>query len=136
MDDDFLETLWSQFSVESKEHLDLIEPLLIEAENQGASADAVAQLFRSFHSLKGLSRAMDFTGMERLAHSAEDLLGLVREGRAPLSPEVVELLLEGVDNLKSLRDMALADKVAGPVPADLVGRLDAIVLQFSGGAAG
>ena len=63
---DTIETLWAQFVIESEEHLELIEPLLLEAEEKTLIRDEVDQLFRSFHSIKGLAKAMDLLGMESM----------------------------------------------------------------------
>ena len=69
MSDDFLETIWAQYAVETEEHIESIESLLVKADAGELSADEVSGLFRAFHSLKGLSR--ERIGMEML-----NLLGL------------------------------------------------------------
>src|SRR5579862_8818399 len=97
--DALADTLWREFAVETEEHLQAVEPMLARDDPQQASAADIAQLFRSFHSVKGLARAMDMLGMEGVAHHAENLLGLVRDGRAKLTPNFAELLLQSVDAL-------------------------------------
>jgi two-component system chemotaxis sensor kinase CheA len=77
------DTLWQEFAVESEEHLQAVEPLLARGDPERTSATDIAQLFRSFHSLKGLARAMDVLGMESVAHHAENLLGLIRRVGRP-----------------------------------------------------
>lgn len=121
--DDFIQGLWEQFEIESEEHLDLIEPLLAGAGRQGVDGAGIAQLFRSFHSLKGLAGAMAMTGMQGVAHRAEDLLGLVRAGETPLSPPLVALLLEALDLLGELRQRAITDHQDAPPPTELLARL-------------
>jgi len=80
MSDDFLETIWVQYAVETEEHIESIESLLVKADAEELNAEEISGLFRAFHSLKGLSRVMELTALEAIAHRAEDLLGLVREG--------------------------------------------------------
>ena len=46
---DLAETLWQEFAVETEEHFEIIEPLLVAAETQEVTAPDIAQLFRSFH---------------------------------------------------------------------------------------
>ena len=99
---DLAETLWREFAAETEEHFEIIEPLLVAAETQAVVAADIAQLFRSFHSVKGLSRSMDMKGMEEVSHHAENLLGLVREGACPLDAGLIALLLQAVDVLKGL----------------------------------
>jgi chemotaxis protein histidine kinase CheA len=83
--DSLADTLWQEFAVETEEHLQAVEPILSHSDPQRISGPEIAQLFRSFHSVKGLARALDVLGMEGVAHHAENLLGLVREGRAALT---------------------------------------------------
>jgi chemotaxis protein histidine kinase CheA len=48
---------------------------------------------------------MDVPGMESLAHHAENLLGLVRDGRIALDPCIAELLLQAVNKYKRIVQM-------------------------------
>ena len=99
--DTLADTLWQEFAVETEEHLQTVEPILSHGEPERIGAPDIAQLFRSFHSVKGLARALDVLGMEGVAHHAENLLGLVRDGRAALTPDIADLLLQSVDALKA-----------------------------------
>lgn len=133
MSDDLFETLWAQFAIEADEHLDLIEPLLASSGPTGVDADGIGQLFRSFHSIKGLARAMDMTGMETMAHKAENLLGLVRDGTVPLDAAMTDLLLAAFDQLKRGRDAAVASRQNLPAPADLADTLERAFQAASAG---
>ncbi len=100
---DFIEELWSQFAIETQEHIEEIELHLVNAEQNGISAELVASLFRAFHSLKGLATAMDMHSFARLAHRAEDILGVIRDGDFPMNSDVVSLLLAALDEMKMLQ---------------------------------
>lgn len=129
-----IETLWQQFAVEAGEHADAIEKHLSDtAAAAEPERDRVAALFRSFHSLKGAARAMDLFAMEAVAHRAETVLGRVRSGAAGLEPATVEVLLEALDALRTLTDLAARERRDGTAPAALLARLDA--LGGSGGPA-
>ena len=131
--DTFADTLWHEFAVETEEHLQAIEPLLARPDPQQNGAADIAQLFRSFHSVKGLARAMDMLGMEGVAHHAENLLGLIRDGRIALTPDLANLLLQSVDALKHMRDeVAEQRRDVVPDPA-LIARL-AATFTAAGGA--
>jgi chemotaxis protein histidine kinase CheA len=120
MSNDFMESIWSQFAIETEEHLEVMEQILVDAERDVVSADEISRLFRSFHSVKGLCKALDLLAMEKLAHRAEDLLGLVRDGVVRLDPPTAALLLEAVDKLKQLRELAVAQRVDGTAPENLL----------------
>ena len=134
MSDDFIETIWAQYSVETEEHIEAIESLLVRADGGELSADEISSLFRAFHSLKGLSRVMELGALEAVAHRAEDLLGLVREGITTLDRTTVDLLLRALDAIKSLRDIAVAERSDGQKPDALCQELEAAYRKATGGA--
>lgn len=131
-EDDFAETLWHEFANETEEHLNLVEPILARGGSASSSADDIAQLFRSFHSIKGLARAMDLRGMEALAHRAEDVLGMVRDGRVELEDHITDALLEAVDALGQLRRKVLDKRKNAAAPRTLVRRLDQLFADLGG----
>lgn len=133
MSDDFLETIWAQYAVETEEHIESIESLLVKADGEALNAEEISSLFRAFHSLKGLSRVMELAALESVAHRAEDLLGLVREGVAQLDKFTVDLLLRGLDAIKLLRDKAVSDRADGDKPEELVAELENTYRQISAG---
>ena len=133
MSDDFIETIWAQYSVETEEHIEGIESLLVRADGGELSAEEISSLFRAFHSLKGLSRVMELGALEAVAHRAEDLLGLVREGVTGLDKSTVDLLLRALDAIKGLRDIAVAERSDGQKPTALCEELEQAFRKATGG---
>jgi len=134
MSADFIETIWAQYAVETEEHVEAIETLLVKADGAALDAEELSGLFRAFHSLKGLSRVMELTALEKVAHRAEDLLGLVRDGVAALDKPRVDLLLRGLDAIRVLREKAVAERADGELPAGLTEELQAAYQTASTGA--
>jgi two-component system chemotaxis sensor kinase CheA len=99
-----LDALWNEFAAETEEQLDALERLLSERPAEGWSRDSISALFRYFHSLKGTFLAMGFANVEAVAHRCEDVLSLVRDGKKPLDPPLVQTLLRAVDRLKGMRE--------------------------------
>ncbi len=130
---EFVQTLWQEFAAESDEHLAVLEPLLVRLGSAEGEAGDVARLFRGFHSLKGLARAMALYGMEAVAHRAENLLGLVRDSGVAMTEPMLDGLLEAVDSLKGLRDAAVENRADATAPAVLLQKLDAL-FEAAGGS--
>src|SRR6266851_3742215 len=130
--DSLVDTLWQEFAVETEEHLQAVEPILSHSDPQHISGPEIAQLFRSFHSVKGLAGALEVLGMEGVAHHAENLLGLVRDGRAALTSDVADLLLQSVDALKRLRNHAVSARGDAAADPALLSRLAAAFAQAGG----
>jgi two-component system, chemotaxis family, sensor kinase CheA len=91
------------FVAESREnHENLVKNLLLL--ELGAYQDAIDEIFRSIHTLKGASASMGFANMEHLCHSMEDVFQLIRSGTAEISPELVNLLLACSDFIEQMLD--------------------------------
>jgi chemosensory pili system protein ChpA (sensor histidine kinase/response regulator) len=94
------------FGPEALEHLDAMSAALLALEREGASESELDGLFRSVHTLKGAAYVVGCNPIGELAHGLEDLLVAVREGRAPLTPAVLEAVLAAVDAFKPMLDPA------------------------------
>lgn len=95
--------LVADFVVESLEHLEAIEPLLLEFEKTGSpEADAMNEVFRAIHSIKGAAGFLGLSNIEALAHAMESLLMRLRDGEIPYRPQMADPLLDGTDRLRQL----------------------------------
>jgi len=92
------------FVEESQQHLQTIEPDLLDLEQGGDSVDpeVLNRIFRSIHSIK---RASGFFGLQqigKLSHIMENLLSLLRDGKISVTQELTDALLAGVDALRAM----------------------------------
>lgn len=91
------------FVAESREnHENLVKNLLIL--EKGSDQNAIDEIFRSCHTLKGASASMGFAEMERLCHAMEDVFQLVRSGSAEINQDLGNLLLACSDLLEQMID--------------------------------
>jgi two-component system, chemotaxis family, sensor kinase CheA len=109
----------SLFLSEASEHLNQMENMLVKVEKHDPDPDAVHEMFRHLHSLKGMAASMGYDGMSRLAHRLEDLLAVHRQQGSVVSQEEVEILFKGLDVLRSQLKAAAEDKKVEEAPADL-----------------
>lgn len=117
--------LIEQFAIETQEHLDAVEPVLLQAEWATPDKAATAALFRAFHSIKGLARLLELRGLESLANHVESLLGEIRAERLVLDAKLLPLLLEALDNIRQLREQGIVNGIDAEAPPSLLERLDA-----------
>lgn len=130
-----LDHFWAEFQSEADEHLTMADRLIDEAQANPLDASQVAELFRGFHSLKGLARAMDLEGMEGLAHRAESLLGLVRDHGVDLDADLVQGLALAVGQLGHMLPQVTANREDAPAPPELLAELDRLQGERGGHAA-
>jgi len=105
------------FITESGEHIESAEGGLLKLESNPQDSDIINQIFRAFHTIKGMSGFLNFPNIGSLAHSAENLLDLVRKGELVLSGENNDVVFESIDMLKKMiAALKKSIKSGKPVP--------------------
>ncbi|MEE8367354.1 MAG: chemotaxis protein CheA, partial [Thermoanaerobaculia bacterium] len=79
-----------------------MEEALLVLESRPEDGEALGEIFRTVHTLKGDSATVGFKASAAFAHQVEDLLDILRSGEAEVTPHLVTLLLRGVDVLRDL----------------------------------
>src|ERR1700690_2908563 len=90
----------SDFLAESYENLDRLDRELVSLEKDPKNRDALAGVFRTIHTIKGTCGFLGFGKLEKVAHTGENLLSLLRDGRLFLTPEITTHLLGTVDAIR------------------------------------
>lgn len=101
---DFLQDteLLSGFIEEAFEHLESIEVNVLELEQSPDDMDIINNIFRPFHTIKGVSGFLNLKTINRLAHATENLLDDVRNGKRAMDSAVIDIVLTVGDALKSM----------------------------------
>ena len=100
------------FSLEAETQTALLNDGLLTLERDPQHAESLEALMRAAHSLKGAARIVQLGAAERVAHVMEDCFVAAQEGRLVFSSEQIEVLLQGVDVLTRLAQMATTDAAA------------------------
>ncbi len=96
-----MDDLLSEFLTESHEHLDTVDRQMVEFESDPSNGDILRNIFRLVHTIKGTCGFLGLPRLEALAHSAESLLGQLRDG-AEVTPRAVSLTLASIDRIKTI----------------------------------
>lgn len=101
---DFLQDkdLLSGFIEEAFEHLESIEVNVLELEQAPDDMEIVNNIFRPFHTIKGVSGFLNLKTINTLAHATENLLDDVRNGLRDMDSEIIDVVLDVGDVLKSM----------------------------------
>ena len=99
-DPDILEV----FIEESKEHLDTLEPDLLQLEKNPQDAETINRIFRAVHSIKGTSGFFGLTRIGDLGHYMESLMSLIRDQKLTVNKQMLDALLKGTDKLREMVD--------------------------------
>lgn len=94
----------SVFIDESREHLQLLNDAMLRLEKDNENLAIVEEIFRSAHTLKGMSATMGFSRTAELTHDMENILDSVRHNKLKLNSDIVDLLFECLDMLNLLTE--------------------------------
>ena len=112
---------------ETGEHLSGIEQGLLALEKNPGDTKTIDNLFRHYHSIKGMSASMGYEPIQKLSHRQEDLLDKVRQKKLALTDDMLSTLLVCLDGLKHMVRMVEEDKPPEMNIQPLLGRIqDAI----------
>ncbi len=129
MSQDFMDPeLFSDFIIEAKEHLETIEPNLLELEKAPDNLSLLNEIFRPMHSLKGASGFLGLNKMNGLAHKAENILDELRKGTMSVNSEIMDIILATTDVLRQMIDNLEVSSTEGDIDtAPLIETLDALL---------
>ncbi len=113
------------FLEESIENVQRINQSLLGLENDPEnSEEAIDEIFRAAHTIKGMSATMGFDNIAQLTHKMESLLDKLREKTLSVNEEIITALFKAVDALETMietvRDGAEPDLDISRIAADLV----------------
>ena len=115
------------FLDESHEHLQSLNEGLLRLEENMEEIDAVNDIFRNAHTLKGMSATMGFAKIAELTHEMEDVLDLVRKNQLKLNEDIMDTLFKCLDSLEQMVDSVGNGEAEDVVDvSDLVVKLSSI----------
>ncbi len=126
------------FFDEAHDTLDSMEQVLLSGPGDQPAGEWVNAAFRAAHSLKGGAAAFGFADVSELMHLAESVLERLRGGQADPGAQMLGLLLEAVDAVRSLlahHQAGVAGGDDGDATGALASRLRAVALASQPSAA-
>ena len=127
--DDFVAAFLDDYFAECEEHFTIIRRALLDLE--GALGDStqegvlLEELFRSFHSLKGISAMVDLRDAERMSHELESCLRGLRDRELATTPQSIGALIDGTAMLETVIAARRAG-AASPAIDEAIGRLESL----------
>lgn len=120
--------LFTDFIAEAREHLETIEPNLLELEKTPDNLALLNEIFRPMHSLKGASGFLGLNRINQLAHRAENILDALRKGEMVVTSEIMDVILASTDALRQMIDNLEATSAEGDVAIEpIITQIDAIM---------
>ena len=109
-----MDDLLPDFLLETHEGLSLVEKALSRLQDAPDDAPTRAEIFRQVHNIKGACGFLGLPRLEKLAHAAESILGLCRDGGLAVTPQSMAPLVAAMD---AMRQIVLGLEQHGQEPA-------------------
>lgn len=97
------EELLKDFFVEADSQVDALEQNILVLENDSSNADAIDEIFRAAHTLKGASATVQMDELTEFTHLVEDVFETIRSDHgATVADTMIDTLLQSIDIIKEM----------------------------------
>ena len=126
---DEIQEILEDFLVEAFELIEQLDQDLVELDTRPEDLELLNSIFRVAHTIKGSSSFLSFDILTKLTHHMEDVLNKARKGELKLNENIMDVVLESIDMMKTLlhciRDNG-NDTATGMDLDDIITRLEAV----------
>lgn len=105
------EELLKDFFIEAELQVETLEQNILVLENDPANKDAIDEIFRAAHTLKGAAATVQMLELSSFTHTIEDVLDEIRGNTIKVTELVIDTLLNSIDIVKTM----LGERAAGGI---------------------
>jgi len=121
--------LVENFIMEALENFRDIEVSIVELEQDPTNIELINDIFRPFHTIKGVSGFLNLTDINRLTHHVETVLDEARDQKLTMDENIIDIVLAAIDLTKSMINHLDESLKAGEVqPRDF--KIDAFLVRL------
>ncbi|XOB60723.1 chemotaxis protein CheA [Campylobacterota bacterium DY0563] len=122
------------FLEEAEELFESADNVLLEAETNGTLTDEeMGQLFRDVHTLKGSGASVELALFAEFTHSVENMMDKLRNHEIEFIPEMAGTLIDGLDVMKELLEMEVAEELTRETFEEMTAELLTIIKAYING---
>ncbi|MDR1447270.1 MAG: chemotaxis protein CheA [Treponema sp.] len=121
------EELLKDFFSEAQMQVDTLEQNILVLENEGGNKEAVDEIFRAAHTLKGGSATVEMMELSHFTHMVEDVLDAIRSDKLAINEDVVDTLLSAIDIIKAMLEQRMNGAVYQEDTSQMERRLEALI---------
>jgi two-component system chemotaxis sensor kinase CheA len=129
------EELLKDFFAEAQMQVQTLEQNILVLENESGNRDAVDEIFRAAHTLKGGAATVEMAELAHFTHIVEDVLDAIRSDTLTVNESIVDILLAAIDIIKAMLEQRMEGSVYQEDTSDIEDRLHGLLPSGSGKAA-
>ena len=136
MSNNYVDNYKQAFLEEARDVVVELESALLELHDNRDDKELVGRAFRALHTLKGSGAMFGFDELAGFSHNLENAFDQVRNGRLSATPDLINLSLAALDQIKAMLDQADGRGVAdAKVSIRLLDKLQELTGKREGAAA-
>jgi two-component system, chemotaxis family, sensor kinase CheA len=108
------EELLKDYFSEAQQQIELLEQNILVLENDPQNKEAIDEIFRAAHTLKGASATVQMNELSEFTHIMEDVLDEIRSSNVTVNKDVVDILLSSIDVIK----LMIESRAGGDIYSD------------------
>ena len=128
------EELLKDFFAEAEQQVEQLESNILVIENDPSNHEAIDEIFRAAHTLKGGSATVEMMELSHFTHSVEDVLDEIRSDRVSIDEDVVDLLLTSIDVIKAMLEARQNGTVYGENIDGIIEKLKSYIPEKGAGS--
>lgn len=125
------EELLKDFFSEAQMQVETLEQNILVLENEGHNRDAVDEIFRAAHTLKGGAATVEMNELSSFTHLVEDVLDAIRSDQVAVNEDVIDVLLLAIDIIKAMLNARMEGAVYQGDSSAIEKRLTALLPEGS-----
>lgn len=115
------------FYLEAEQQVEKLEQNILAMEEDPSDKDAIDEIFRAAHTLKGGAATIQISELAEFTHVVEDLLDEIRADKITANSEIVDAILRSVDVIKTM----LEERKNGNIYSEDVSELKNTLKKFT-----
>ena len=128
------EELLKDFFAEAEQQVDNLESNVLVIENDPTNHEAIDEIFRAAHTLKGGSATVEMNEIASFTHSVEDMLDEIRSDKLKVTEPVIDVLLNSIDVIKAMLEARTNGSVYSENIDDLINTIHSYISGKDGKA--
>jgi len=91
------------FKEESVEYLDILNKIIVELEKEPDNRKIIAEVYRIFHTLKGMAASLGYSEIETISHDLEEKMEIFKDKeKGKVDSKIIDEVFKGIDKIESL----------------------------------